>query len=49
VLADATLKEKLATLGMEAAGGTPQQLATTIQKESARWAGVIRQRHITID
>ncbi|UIF87316.1 tripartite tricarboxylate transporter substrate binding protein [Cupriavidus sp. UYPR2.512] len=49
VLADATLKEKLATLGMEAAGGTPQQLATTIQKESTRWAGVIRQRHITID
>jgi len=49
VLADATLKEKLATLGMEAAGGTPQQLAATIQKESTRWAGVIRQRHITID
>ncbi|KWR92183.1 tripartite tricarboxylate transporter substrate binding protein [Cupriavidus sp. IDO] len=49
VLADATLREKLATLGMEAAGGTPQQLAATIQKESTRWAGVIRQRHLTVD
>ncbi|MDQ0140033.1 tripartite tricarboxylate transporter substrate binding protein [Cupriavidus necator] len=49
VLADAALKERLATLGMEAAGGTPQQLAAAIQKESARWAGVIRQRNITID
>ncbi|SOZ50297.1 Protein BugT [Cupriavidus taiwanensis] len=49
VLADAALKEKLATLGMEAAGGTPQQLAAAIQKESTRWAGVIKQRRITID
>jgi tripartite-type tricarboxylate transporter receptor subunit TctC len=49
VLADASLREKLATLGMEAAGGTPQQLAATIQKESTRWAGVIHQRHIAID
>ncbi|CAG2146762.1 hypothetical protein LMG31506_03453 [Cupriavidus yeoncheonensis] len=49
VLADPALKEKLGTLGMEAAGGTPEQLAATIQKESARWAGLIRQRHITID
>ncbi|MNF17723.1 Tripartite tricarboxylate transporter family receptor [compost metagenome] len=49
VLADAALKEKLATLGMDAAGGTPQQLAATIQKESTRWAGVIKQRRITID
>ncbi len=49
VLADPALKEKLGTLGMETAGGTPAQLAATIQKESARWAGLIRQRHITID
>ncbi|RDK11085.1 tripartite tricarboxylate transporter substrate binding protein [Cupriavidus lacunae] len=49
VLADPSLKERLATLGMEAAGGTPQQLAATIQKESTRWAGVIRQRNITVD
>jgi tripartite-type tricarboxylate transporter receptor subunit TctC len=49
VLADATLRGKLATLGMEAAGGTPQQLAATIQRESTRWAGVIRQRHLTVD
>ncbi len=49
VLANPALKEKLAVLGMEAAGGTPEQLAAAIQKESVRWAGLIRQRHITID
>lgn len=49
VLANPAVKEKLATLGMETAGGTPQALATTIQQDSARWAGVIRQRQITVD
>lgn len=49
VLAEPTLREKLAALGMEAAGGTPEQLAATIQKESARWAGLVRQQHITIE
>ena len=49
VLAEPALKDKLATLGMETAGGTPEQLAATIQKESARWAGLIHQRHITVD
>ena len=49
VLADPALKSKLATLGMDVGGGTPRQLAETIQKETARWAAVIRQRHITVD
>ncbi|MGO4331752.1 Bug family tripartite tricarboxylate transporter substrate binding protein [Cupriavidus sp. 2TAF22] len=49
VLANPALKEKLATIGMDAAGGTPVELAATIQKESARWAGVIHKRQITID
>ncbi|MDW3687499.1 tripartite tricarboxylate transporter substrate binding protein [Cupriavidus sp. CV2] len=49
VLANPALKEKLATLGMDTSGGTPQELATTIQQDSARWAGVIRKRQITVD
>ncbi|HVL08555.1 MAG TPA: tripartite tricarboxylate transporter substrate binding protein [Burkholderiaceae bacterium] len=48
-LAETTVKEKLAGLGMKATGGTPEQLASAIQSESARWAEVIRQRNITID
>lgn len=49
VLADPALKTRLATLGMEIGGGTPKQLAETIQKETARWAAVIRQRGITVE
>lgn len=49
VLADPGLKSKLATLGMDVGGGTPRQLGETIQKETTRWAGVIRQRGITVD
>jgi len=49
VLASPALREKLAVVGMDAAGGTPAELATAIQKESARWAEVIHKRHITVD
>ncbi|WP_454733650.1 MULTISPECIES: Bug family tripartite tricarboxylate transporter substrate binding protein [Cupriavidus] len=49
VLASPALKDKLAVVGMDAAGGTPAELATAIQKESARWAEVIHKRHITVD
>ncbi|WP_416051995.1 Bug family tripartite tricarboxylate transporter substrate binding protein [Cupriavidus basilensis] len=49
VLANPALKEKLATLGMDPSGGTPQELAATIEQDSARWAGVIRKRQITVD
>lgn len=46
-LADPELKERLATVGLETAGGTPEQLAATIQKESSRWAALIRHRQIS--
>ncbi|MCG5260555.1 tripartite tricarboxylate transporter substrate binding protein [Cupriavidus gilardii] len=49
VLADPGLKSKLATLGMDVGGGTPRQLAETIQKETARWAAVIKQRGISVE
>lgn len=48
-LADPELKEKLATVGLETVGGTPEQLAATIQKESSRWAALIRQRQISAE
>jgi tripartite-type tricarboxylate transporter receptor subunit TctC len=43
------LKERLAALGMDAGGGKPQALADAIQRESARWSGVIRKRNIKVD
>jgi tripartite-type tricarboxylate transporter receptor subunit TctC len=49
VLADPSLKEKLAAVGLEVGGGTPRELDATIQKEAARWANVIRTRRITVD
>jgi len=40
------LREKLSGLGAEAVGNSPAELAATIQKESARWAEVIRKQGI---
>ena len=46
LLAKPELKEKLAALGMDAGGGKPQELAATIQRETARWSDVIRKRNL---
>jgi tripartite-type tricarboxylate transporter receptor subunit TctC len=45
-LAKADVKEKLAALGMDTAGGSPEQLAATVQAETARWTEVIRKQNI---
>ena len=45
-LARTDVKEKLAALGMDTAGGSPEQLAATVQAETARWAEVIRKQNI---
>jgi tripartite-type tricarboxylate transporter receptor subunit TctC len=45
-LARREIKDKLVALGMDPAPGTPQELAATIQAESARWSDVIRKQDI---
>jgi tripartite-type tricarboxylate transporter receptor subunit TctC len=45
-LARREIKDKLVALGMDPAPGTPQELAATIQAESARWSEVIRKQDI---
>jgi tripartite-type tricarboxylate transporter receptor subunit TctC len=45
-LARREIKDKLVALGMDPATGTPQELAATIQAESARWSEVIRKQNI---
>jgi tripartite-type tricarboxylate transporter receptor subunit TctC len=45
----AEVKEKLAGLGANAVGSTPQELAATIRSESSRWADVIRKQDIRPD
>ncbi len=42
-------RAKLAAQGMDAGGGTPQELATTIRAESARWGEVVRKQNIKPD
>ena len=43
------VRDKLAGLGAEPVGNSPQELAATIRSESARWAGVIRRQGIKVD
>ena len=46
ILARPDIKDKLAAQGMDAGGGTAQQLAATIRSESARWSEVVRKQNI---
>ncbi|WP_427911905.1 tripartite tricarboxylate transporter substrate binding protein [Ramlibacter sp. MMS24-I3-19] len=43
VLAMPDVKEKLATLGLDAAPGTPEQLGTFVQSEMTKWAKVVKE------
>lgn len=49
ILKLAEIKERFAGLGAEAVGGSPEDLAATIQSESARWSNVVRKQHITVE
>ncbi len=49
LLAKPATREKFAGLGMAPGGGTPQQLAATIDSETVRWAQVIRKRDIRVE
>lgn len=42
ILRQPDFRERLATLGAEAAGGTPEAFATLVRDEGAKWARVVR-------
>ena len=44
-----TVRERLASLGSEALGGTPEDLAAMVAEEIERWRGVITAQRITIE
>jgi tripartite-type tricarboxylate transporter receptor subunit TctC len=48
-LQDADTKERLARLGIEPAGGTPQQFTAMIATDRARWKKIIDDRKIVAD
>lgn len=48
-LQDPEVKERLARLGIEPAGGTPQQFTALLEKDRARWKKIITERKLTSD
>jgi tripartite-type tricarboxylate transporter receptor subunit TctC len=44
-----TVRSRLDTLGSEALGGTPEELAAMVAEEIERWRGVITAQRITIE
>jgi tripartite-type tricarboxylate transporter receptor subunit TctC len=45
-LQEADVKDRLARLGIEPVGGTPQQFAAMLEKDRAKWRKIITERHI---
>jgi tripartite-type tricarboxylate transporter receptor subunit TctC len=48
-LGQANVRARFAQIGAEPVGSTPQELASTLKTETARWARVVRERNITAD
>lgn len=48
-LQDGDVKDRLARLGIEPAGGTPQQFAAMTDTDRARWKKIIADRRLTAD
>ena len=48
-LADPEMRERLARLGIEPRGGTPQAFAQMTERDRARWKRIITERRITPD
>jgi tripartite-type tricarboxylate transporter receptor subunit TctC len=49
VLKSPEFRERLKTLGYDAAGGTPADFARVVANDSAKWAKLIKERRITAD
>ena len=48
-LANPAVREKLLKTGTEPAGSTPQELATTLRRDTEKWAQLIRAKNIKAD
>jgi tripartite-type tricarboxylate transporter receptor subunit TctC len=48
-LQDADVKDRLARLGIEPVGGTPQQFAAYTDADRAKWKKIIQERKLTAD
>ncbi len=48
-LAQPAVRERLAAAGAEGVSSTPEELATFLRSESAKWARVVREARITVN
>jgi tripartite-type tricarboxylate transporter receptor subunit TctC len=48
-LQDADVKDRLARLGIEPVGGTPQQFASMAETDRAKWKKIISERKLTAE
>ena len=48
-LAMPEVREKLGIVGMTTVGGTPEQFAATIRRDTERWGNIIKRRGIKIE
>ena len=48
-LQDGDVKERLAKLGIEPVGGSPQQFSQMVAADAAKWKKIIAERQITLD
>ncbi len=48
-LRDPDLQKRLSNLGAVPTGGTPQQMAATVSRETAKWRKLISERKIKVD
>ena len=49
LFASAAFKERFAAIGDEPAGGTPEEFADTIAKDSAKWRDVVKRSGAKLD
>jgi tripartite-type tricarboxylate transporter receptor subunit TctC len=49
VLANPDVKERFAKIGMQAAPGTPDELATTLRTDLARWTKLVKDANIKVE
>ena len=49
LLAQADVKERLAKMGFEGVGDTPQHFAAFVQAEIAKWANVVKDANIKVE
>jgi tripartite-type tricarboxylate transporter receptor subunit TctC len=49
VLASTTLRERLAQIGAEGVGGTPEQFGAYIQEDFAKWTRIVKQANVKVE